>query len=185
MRTIHCSGRLSCHTCPLPTTHTHCHAYPLPHMPACHTCCLPCTCPLSHMPPCHKCLPATHAPCHAHVPYHTCSPAMHAPPPPTVCVPPPATHTPSIDRILDTRLWKHNLSATTVADGNSSQIRSIEQTCLKHVKFRVNQSYTYLSIPMATFIKIPTPILSNCIQCTNGHINLPKIQYLSTVSVNV
>ena len=84
MCTIHCSGRLSCHTCPLPTTHTHCHAHPLPHMPACHTSCLPCTCPPSHMPPCHTCLPATH------VPYHTCSPAMHAPPPHCVC--PPTCH---------------------------------------------------------------------------------------------
>ena len=66
MRTIHCSGRLSCHTCPLPTTHTHCHAHPLPHMPACQT----------------------HAACHAHVPYHTCHPAIHA------CLPhmPPAMH---------------------------------------------------------------------------------------------
>ena len=27
---------------------------------------------------------------------------------------------PPPDRILDTRLWKHNLSATTVADGNKS-----------------------------------------------------------------
>ena len=128
------------HTCPLPTTHTHCHAHPLPHMPACHVCPLPhCVCPPT---------------CHSH-PFYGQN--WH---------------------IVKTQPFR-----TTVSDGNSSQIRSIEQTCLKHVKFRVNQSYVYLSIPMATFIKIPTPILSNCIQCTNGHINLPKIQY--SVSVNV
>ena len=38
------------------------------------------------------------------------SPATHAPPPPRH-VPPP------VDRILDTRLWKHYLSTTTVVDG--------------------------------------------------------------------
>ena len=28
-------------------------------------------------------------------------------------------HRPPVDRILDARLWKHYLSATTVADGNN------------------------------------------------------------------
>ena len=46
--------------------------------------------------------------------------------PPTTHSPPP-THMPAhppLDRILDTRLWKHYLSATTVADGNNSKHRT-------------------------------------------------------------
>ena len=34
-----------------------------------------------------------------------------------VCTPPP------VDRIIDTRLWKHYLSATSFADGNNCQLR--------------------------------------------------------------
>ena len=80
----------SCHTRPLAA-----HVLPLPHTPhAMHI-------PLPHMPPCHAYLPATHA-------YHAC-PQPHLP---------LTTHTP-MDRILDTRLWKHYLPATTVADGNN------------------------------------------------------------------
>ena len=96
MRTVRCSGRLtcqertppqtthppSCHVHPLPCTppaiHAPCHARPLPYMPpAMHT---PChTHPLTCMPP----LPHT-APCHAPS-CHTCplchtSPLPHTPP---------------------------------------------------------------------------------------------------------
>ena len=85
MRTIHCSGHLSCHACPPPATHatsamhaplctmhTHCHVCPPPHH----------ACPLPHMPLCHACpLPSCTPPC------HTCPPAMHNPLPYT-----PTTH---------------------------------------------------------------------------------------------
>ena len=60
--------------------------------------------PLPHMPLAMHAPPAMHAPT-THAPCHAC---------------PPATHVPPLDRILDTRLWKHYLSATTVADGNHS-----------------------------------------------------------------
>ena len=98
MRTIRLSGRLSCHACPMP------HIPLTMHMP-----------PAMHaLPPCMllPCMPPTHAPC------HTCPPS-HMPPSPM----PLATHAhPLVDRILDTRLWKHYLSATTVADGNNQHI---------------------------------------------------------------
>ena len=70
MRTIRCSGHLSCHAHP-PDMHAplSCMHTPLPHMPPCQVCPLP----------------------HLH---------------------------PSIDRMNDTRLWKHYLSTTTLADGN-------------------------------------------------------------------
>ena len=74
MRTVRCSGRLSCHACPLPY----------------HARLLPC------MPPYHMCPP----------PEYT-SPAMH---PPATHTPPPPFH---VDRILDTRLWKHYLMFVT------------------------------------------------------------------------
>ena len=95
MRTVHCSGRLSCHACPPP----------MPHMsPAMHAP-LPCTpyfhaCPPPHMPP--PCMSLT-----MHAPHHT----------PIPCTPPTTHALPPVDRIPDTRLWKHYLSATTVADG--------------------------------------------------------------------
>ena len=63
MRTVHCSGRLSCHACPLAT-----------HLPVCMRPTM--YAPLPHMPP------AMHAPGHAH-PHHTC--------PPSLCTPPFAT----------------------------------------------------------------------------------------------
>ena len=96
MHTVRCSGRLSCHAAP------HCHAYP----PATHA-------PTMHPPPC---MPPPCSP-----------PATHAPPPPCMatlpCMLPLAMHPPHacppVDRILDTRLWKHYLPATTVADGNN------------------------------------------------------------------
>ena len=71
MHTIHCSGRLSCHTCPPPTMHA-----PTMHAP-CHAC--P---PAMHAPlPCMS--PATHIPlCHAFPPSPCMSPlTTHAPPP--------------------------------------------------------------------------------------------------------
>ena len=103
MRTVRCSGNLSCHACMLPchacplhpATQAPCHAHPhhacpLPHMlpamqatpchiypPAMHTR-LPCH-PLAHHS-CHMYMPsaATHASCHACLPPHT-YPAIHAP----------------------------------------------------------------------------------------------------------
>ena len=92
---------------------------------------------LPHMPPPPPCMPPTtmHAPHH-----HACPPAMHTrcytgPPPPCMPplhhthppfamyhAPPLAMHAPSPpppDRRNVTRLWKHYLSATTVADGNN------------------------------------------------------------------
>ena len=95
------------HTCP-PATHTLHQAPPSPCMP-----------PSPHMPP-SPCMPpplpcmlqfVTHAAFTMHAP-HLC----HTRPPP----PPP-------DRRNDTRLWKHYLSATTVADGNK-YLRTYLQT---------------------------------------------------------
>ena len=91
MRTVCCSGCLSCHTCP-PAMHTPCHAHPLPHIPhATHA-------PATHAPH-HACPLAMHAPCHAQ-PLPCMPPAMHATLPCTSphhacllpCMPPPATH---------------------------------------------------------------------------------------------
>ena len=85
-RTVHCSGRLSCHAHPSAM-----HAPPPTHMPPCHTCSLSCTppplprtplchaCPPphTHMPPCHtcslSCTPCYACPhlCHAHSPFIT------------------------------------------------------------------------------------------------------------------
>ena len=105
MCTVHCSGCFSCYAgspsppCTPPTTHA-----PLPCMHPCHTCPLPCTPPMPPLPctplPCMP--PATHTPlsCMWHAPS-----AMQAPPPP-------------LNRILDTRLWKHYISATSFAGGN-------------------------------------------------------------------
>ena len=62
MRSIRCSDRLSCHTCPLPCTpstmHAPCHAHPL-----CHTC-----------PPLPLTPPTMHAPLPCTSPHHTCPP---------------------------------------------------------------------------------------------------------------
>ena len=139
MRTVHCSGHLSwlpCHACP-PATHDNPgHACPLPYMPPFHACT-----PAMHTPchvhllpcmhPCHACTPAMHTPCHACPPlpcihpfdrhtllHHTCPLfIMHAPLHHTYSPPHFATHTPHCGQ-NDRRLWKHYLSATTVADGN-------------------------------------------------------------------
>ena len=73
--------------------------------------------PLANMPPHHTCPPTMHASlCHACPPYHICPPPLPHTPPFTTQSPPP-----SVDRRNDTRLWKHYLPATTVADGNESQ----------------------------------------------------------------
>ena len=95
IHTVRCSGRLSCHAHPLAMHTPSCHAHPPPAM---------------HAPAIHA--PTMHAPCHTH------PPAMHAPhhAHPLPCTPPP------VDRIFDTRLWKHYLSATTVADDNNTFI---------------------------------------------------------------
>ena len=104
MRTVRCSGNLSCHACPLPYTppamHVPCHTCPPAMHAPCHASPLPCMPPATHDPlphthPCHACplchaspppckprathdpLPHTH-PCHAcpptHAPYHACPP---------------------------------------------------------------------------------------------------------------
>ena len=91
-----------CHTC-------HLSCMPPPYMPpAMHTLPLPCMSPsphtllVTHTPPHHACpFLATHAPFH-----HTCPPPLHHARP----------------LWTDSCLWKHFLSATTVADGN--KIRS-------------------------------------------------------------
>ena len=54
MRTVHCSGHLSCHARPL-ATHAPCDACRQPHMPP----------PKTHAP-CHAYPPAIHTPYHAH-----------------------------------------------------------------------------------------------------------------------
>ena len=114
MRIARCKCHFSCHTC-----HP-CHVCP----PATHAP-LPCTAP--HPPPCTP--PARHPP--PHMPRH----AMHAPllcmPPSMHTVPPhmpPATHPlppcmppPPVNRILDTRLWKHYLAATSLGAVISSK----------------------------------------------------------------
>ena len=96
MRTVRYNGHLSCRAHP-PATHPTLRCMPPPtamHTP-CHTCtcyaCLPpCMHPSPHMPPSPYMPPTTHA-----LPSHT-----------------PTTHTHTlVDRILDTRLWKHYLSA--------------------------------------------------------------------------
>ena len=66
------------------------------------------SCLLPSMPP------TMHAPCHAHPLPHMPPPTMHDPC--HAC--PPALLTPLPCEQNDRRLWKHNLSATTAADGN-------------------------------------------------------------------
>ena len=84
MRTVCCSGCLSCHACPPPPTmHT-------PH---------------------HTHTPAMHVPCHAHPPCHACPPATHTPLPRMM---PPAMHAPPPREQNHRCLWKHNLAATTL-----------------------------------------------------------------------
>ena len=95
MRTVRCSGHLSCHACPhhahLPShTCPPCQTYPPPHMPPCHAC-----------PLCYVCPFIMHGPLH-----RACPSLPHMPP----FTPLPHTH--------DRRLWNQYLSATTVADGN-------------------------------------------------------------------
>ena len=100
MRTVRCSGRLSCHACspamyPPPPTPPCIHTFP----PTMDTP-LPCTCPCHafphamHTPP-----PATHSPCHGH------PSAMHMPLPcmplPLPHMPPFAMHIPPMDRMTD------------------------------------------------------------------------------------
>ena len=111
-----CNCRFSYHACP-PAMHAPCHAHPPPHIPVHYIrmCIARCNCRFS----CHAC-----PPCHAH-PHHACPlpctppphvlPAMHAPHyacPPTKHAPLPCT--PPVDRILDIRLWKYCLAATSL-----------------------------------------------------------------------
>ena len=138
MYTVRCSGCLSCHahhpathTAPLPRMPPTTHASPVMHAPpATHTpyhACPPChACPLPCTPPCHTCPPYTRPPCHmpsttdAPQPYHACPhPTTHAPChacPPLIHAPPCHECPLPVDR-MTRHLWKHNLSATTVADG--------------------------------------------------------------------
>ena len=92
------STHTPCHAHPLPHTHP-CHAHPLPCMPPMHTPAthipLPCMppppamdAPLPHMPPYHACplpcMPLHHTHTHIptmHAPHHTCPSSMHTPPP--------------------------------------------------------------------------------------------------------
>ena len=121
MRTVRCSGRLSCHAyLSFTSMHT-----PMPHISPCHAC------PLPHMPT------AMHTSCHA-CPHHTCPchtcPLQCIPPPP--CTPNnPAMHTSCHTRPLssipltmhascgqnDRHLWKYYLSANiaNVAEGKN------------------------------------------------------------------
>ena len=64
-------------------------------------------------PPCHAHPPPWMYPCHTHTPCHICPPAMHAP---TATYAPPDMHAPPhpVDRILDTRLLKYYLAATSL-----------------------------------------------------------------------
>ena len=96
MRTIRCSGHLSCHTCPLLLMPPAMHALLL-HMPPHHACPLCHACPPAMHDPCRACLPS---PCHAcplprmllpptmHPPAHTCPPPCHTHPPCLPCTPP-------------------------------------------------------------------------------------------------
>ena len=158
MHTVHCSGHLSCYA-RLPAMHAPpCHEYPLDmhaslrHMPqplhACpHVCPLPCMLPMPHMPPpYHTCPPAMHAP----LPCIACPPLPQMPSPPLPCMPPsrhmsPFTiHTPfPMHRILDTRLWKHCFTETTVADGNQSEVRTPPAGCMIHTRLSI--FYQHLS----------------------------------------
>ena len=145
MRTVRCSGNLSCHAClppamhvpstlphkptvthpptmhaPLshmtPATHATCHAsHPLPHMPSCYAH------PSAMPPPATPLLPCVHAPC-CHTSPLPCMPASHAHPACHACPPP---HTSAVMHAplpctshlwTDRHLLKHYLSATTVAD---------------------------------------------------------------------
>ena len=141
IHTIRFSGHISCHapalhhTCP-PAMHIPHHACPpamhAPHaMYAPHHTCPPPCMPPPHMSPCHThpppCTPPTmHAPLPhmppPHMPPHHTHPCHTAPLP---CTPLPRTHPlphmplPSpVDRIVDTRFWKHYLYTTSFADGN-------------------------------------------------------------------
>ena len=102
MRTVRCSGRLTCYARPLPRM------LPTMHAPQCMP--PPCMPPVMHTnPP----TPIMHAP------HHTCPPATHAPlpcTPPLPWTPPPVCPPRQNDRCL----WKHNLYATTVADSKNS-----------------------------------------------------------------
>ena len=138
MRTIHCSGRLSCHACHPPQMPPAMHT-PLPCMP-------PFTMPapfIPHIPPspckpppfCHTCPPL---PC---IPLSPCmSPLCHAHPL-SLCMPPCGQN----DR-HDRCLRKHYLSATTVADGKfvNHGLRRIATTI--RVLKGINRSITSSSI---------------------------------------
>ena len=90
---------------------------------------------------CHACRP----PRHAH------PTAMHTPTPFTMHAPftmhTPLCHTcPPMDRILDIHLWKHYLSATTVADGNKNKITVLK---MKNLRLTFN-------------LKLQDPYYENC-----------------------
>ena len=98
-------------------------------------------------------------PCHAHPPHHTWPPAMHSPSPathtPLPCMRPschvcPPCHARPMHRILDTPLWKHYLSASTVADGNytlfhyrqsSDSVSEFKEGFLQEVPVRTSTSW--------------------------------------------
>ena len=126
MRTVRCSGLLSCHARPHPLPCTP----PVIHAP-CHTCPpLPCTSPAMHTPvmhaPCHAYPPATYAPCHTH-PH---PPSMHDP---------PATHAP---RPLWTEFLTHACENIT-----------FPQLLLRTVKIN-NKSYATLTDLISLSIEV-------------------------------
>ena len=112
------------------------------------------------MPPCHTC------PLFMHAPYHTCPLAMHAPlpcmtrhhtppamhdplctpplpcmPPLLPCMPPFVTHALPCGQ-NDRCLWKHDLSATTVADGNYALMPLLH----RHNKTFINHLFLHIFI---------------------------------------
>ena len=123
-RTVRCSGHFSSHgrtpaavaispamdARPLPCMP------PLPCTPSAMHASLPCTPPATHAPHPPSCMPSTTHTTAMHTPCCAWPPAMHAP---CLTCSPRRAPLPSVDRIIDTRLWKHYLSATTVADGKN------------------------------------------------------------------
>ena len=163
MRNVRCSGRLSCHACPLPCmplphmASSLCMPPPLPHMPP-----LPHTPPSSCMPPppctppCHAHLPpATHTPCHAnlpamHAPCHVCPSLPHMPPP-LPYMPPFTMHAflPGMPPCgqNDRRLWKHYLSTTAVADGKNLKAFVESELVIRNASFPCWLKITELYLP--------------------------------------
>ena len=166
MRNVRCSGRLSCHACPLPCmplphmASSLCMPPPLPHMPP-----LPHTPPSSCMPPLdHAHLRAMHTSplphTHTHPAMHTSLPCMslamrahhcHTCPPPLPHMPPLTMHA-FLPRMSpcgqnDRRLWKHYLSPTTVADGKNLKVFVESELVIRNASFPCWLKTTELYLP--------------------------------------